>query len=201
MICGRVLDASNVADFDYCDTTSILRIRLKTEKLPQLKRETNFSMNLLLDDTGCPSSSVSPQINYLNYNQSPTIPCTNGYPMFFTFDGISQLEFQNNYVQPSGTLQFAFNTTLMNGSSVNQAQPYAPVHVNLSLLVLFNYKQQRETFKPFKRICYIRIILQLQLGQHKNRKNLSTVIATTLRVQIEFVSNSISSFPSNGASW
>jgi hypothetical protein len=50
VICGRVLDASKVADYEYCDTTSILKIILKKEKLPTLRRETNFSMNILLDD-------------------------------------------------------------------------------------------------------------------------------------------------------
>ena len=50
VICGRVLDASKVAEYEYCDTTSILKIILKKEKLPRLRRETNFSMSLLLDD-------------------------------------------------------------------------------------------------------------------------------------------------------
>ena len=66
VVCGRVLDASKVADYDYCDATSILKIRIKKDKLPRLKRETNFSMNLLIDDTvgcvrfSCPNGVILP---------------------------------------------------------------------------------------------------------------------------------------------
>jgi hypothetical protein len=35
VVCGRVLDASRVADYDYCDATSILKIRIKNDKLPR----------------------------------------------------------------------------------------------------------------------------------------------------------------------
>ena len=70
VVCGRVLDASKVADYGYCDTTSILKIYLKKEKLPRLKRETNFSMNLLLDDNVTQlCSPCSTQINTTN------VPC------------------------------------------------------------------------------------------------------------------------------
>ena len=112
VVCGRVLDASKVAEYDYCDTTSILRIRLKTEKLPRLKRDVKFSMNLLLDDSAC--SSVQSTVVKISWqNSSFDANCQSVTDVFYSWsvsgDTLLSLEFQNNNLLTTGTLQFLPN--------------------------------------------------------------------------------------------
>lgn len=74
IICGHLLDAGKVADYEYCDTTSILKIILKQNGWGfRILRETNFFMNVMLDDAaGCAGTPCNSGVSTFTYNGTPT---------------------------------------------------------------------------------------------------------------------------------
>jgi hypothetical protein len=143
VVCGRVLDASRVAEYDYCDATSILKIRIKKEKLPRLKRETNFSMNLLLDDLAfcekfpCPTSVV------LLGGQNILKTTESGDCRGFSFDPSDYVLTIQDIQQGSETFlltesEQTFTTTVFD-SNFSFTSYYAPVFGEQAAIICINY--------------------------------------------------------------